>query len=331
MSLRTDLQTYDPSDHVDDHNTLHTLHNLYEAITVDADDDASSIQTKIDAGPVVFMEDVSISDTLTISTTGALVNLNGHTLTSSGAPVFDLDGMREGVIRDGKVSATGGHAFRASDVATSAIRDVSVGMPGGASRSVWYQNGTDQAFDVEVVGGHWNLAEAISTPAMDVSVSSDLFAANVIAPKRITATGSVTAPVIQIEVAANNSGRFLYDNRFRDINFEEPYAGAIHAYSVQALRVENITVWDTHIGTIGDDMVYVGKRTGNDLSDGVLILGYHRVSGTIGSYYDIQAIEGFGIFAGGMAVIHPMGSTAVTLELDVEAGAVVAGHRVNEN
>lgn len=43
MTLESRLSSDSVADHVADHNTLHDLHNLYEAITVDADDTATTL------------------------------------------------------------------------------------------------------------------------------------------------------------------------------------------------------------------------------------------------------------------------------------------------
>jgi len=71
-----------------------------------------------------------------------------------------------------------------------------------------------------------------------------------------TSAGGATAP--QVLIYANDAGP-IYNMAFRDCVFEVPTAGAIHAYSVQALTIDNAWIGDLGPNTHTDHIIKVAK------------------------------------------------------------------------
>ena len=231
---------------------------LRHAQFIDADDTASSIQTKIDAGPVIFMEDVFVADPLIVDSP-SYIDLNGYKLSSSASAVFRfVAGAWDVFLENGELVAQNGHVFDVEYLSNSTIQRTTA-QTWKADKSVWRQD-DGQAYDVLVQGGHWKGKAGMTEPI--VYISRGHFNTNTFQRLRFTNNASITPPNVPVIYLQKQEQNWYYQNVFRDMNFEQPNAGAVHAYGIFGTLFENLGVYDTGpAGLITDHLWMVDAST----------------------------------------------------------------------
>lgn len=326
MSLSTSRDTTSTvAQHLTDHNTGHGILNQVDALFIDSDDSASTIQSKIDAGPVVLMEDISIATTLDLDREQIKIDLNGFNLTSSADPVFNIDGGNKLRIIEGLVTATGGKTFDFVSANAVRIRGVSVDQNGDYA-VVSIQGGS--LYDAFIGGGcEWASSGALDTPMVNVAVTGAQINAVTFERIRMQTNGNANTPTAPCVYMENTDVNWLYGNNFLGVNFEIPSAGAIHLYSCANTLIQGCGVYDSHLDSIIDSMIVVdNSATGGLNCQTTTITNYLRNAGTMAvGKYDI---DNRGHYAGSLYVINPMGIGAEGVKVDTGA-TVVGGYQVN--
>ncbi|MDX1408002.1 MAG: hypothetical protein R3330_07710, partial [Saprospiraceae bacterium] len=276
----TDHAGIGEDDHEAHHDSVHRYINMANATWVDSTDDAVTLQAKIDAGPVILMEDVSIDTSIDLDRDDISIELNGHTLIYTGTgSVFYLNG-NNGRIGNGIINPSGSQNVFSVASATSAsgwrFHDLSVSTAGSCVvvvgtllRSLFESfEFTAEATGVPVVDitnatafkenvfhrGRFFQPASSTVPIVRISCVAGAVNNNEWSNCRLDTSGSPTSPCILVECT---SAGWHYGNVFKHLNFSAPTQGAIALYSCFGSVINEVRISDV-ITALGH-LIYIGK------------------------------------------------------------------------
>lgn len=259
-------------------------------------DDTAAIQAAIDAafaadgGVVFFPAGHYITGSELTLYRG--VNLQGvsreasHITSSSSTQVFTWGASTNGLnVESLWVTATAGHIFSsANGISRSAIRDCKLSVQ-ATGKSIWHT--TYIVIDLLVEHSDLYMAAGATVPGWYCTSAIGGLNSNTWRRLRINANGA-SQPFFFIE--ETSAAAYAYDNVFEDITGEICEGGVLHAYSVQALRLANVTDYDST--TYSGSVFYVGKSATGMNSRIVTMLNCGRRGGTLGAgTYDIEVLS----------------------------------------
>ena len=217
------------------------------------------------------------------------INLGGTTLISSADPAFIIQGTHWS-LADGKLVATNGVAFECVFSSVGVIRNLYCSSRNN-TKSLFRCMGASSAYDTHIEGGEWEQSPSMTVPIIHVEVDKEYFNINSFSKIRFQTNGTPSAPVIKL--ATLSPSHWLIGNSFSDLNFEIATAGAIHLFSCAGTSMTNIQMFDSHIGSMTDHCIKVGRRNMSSLrSRGTSIRGYLRLGGSLPTQFsDIYAPE----------------------------------------
>lgn len=231
---------------------------------------------------------VNISETVFVAD-GNHIDLDGRTIFSTADPAIAVDGKRWS-IRNGRFRADGGVCI---DLVKASIGHVS-GMfleSGSPDKEIVRCIGDGQCYDTLFQACELAHSPNMTVPIVRVSVDGNYYNSNSWQNIRFQTNGAPQAPCVVLEC---NAGTWLWANSFRDINGERPNAGLIHCRGCSGTILENVVVYDTHLGngSVSDDVLFFGRVSGKLKCDRTTIRNYSRLEGNLDAgKYDINMAD----------------------------------------
>lgn len=214
-------------------------------------------------------------------------DLGGKTWTSTADPMIRINGSNWSM-RNGKIQAQGGVLIEQVRGYGGLVQSL-WGSQTNPNKELYVCEGTNSCYDTLVQACTFSVAPNMTVPMVRVQVNGPYYNANTWQRIRFQTNGGPTAPVILLE--STKLDNWIYSNVIKEINFELPYAGAIHAFSTRGLSVEDVTVFDTPLECT-DHLVQIGKTTGGLNSKDTYIKRYTRLQGSLATgKYDVYAME----------------------------------------
>lgn len=230
---------------------------------------------------------VNIGETVEVGDFDHL-DLDGHDLRSTADPMFSVR-AEHWSIRNGKIVAETGVTI---DINKSTMGLVSGVLAQSRLKEVVRCVGQSSCFDTLFQSCQLMAGPNMAVPIVTVSVNGALFSSNTFRNIRFQTKGNSGAPIVPVVIMeCVNPTKWIYGNRFTDINAEMPNAGLFRFGACSGTVIDNVTIYDANIaGSIIDDIIWFGRASVPGLNCiRTTVRNYNRIAGSLDTgKYDLH-------------------------------------------